>query len=32
MLTPLGVLGGLRGVFFANIGGSGFNDQPFTSS
>ena len=30
MLTPLGVLGGLRGVFFANIGGAGFNSQPFT--
>jgi outer membrane protein assembly factor BamA len=29
MLTPLGVLGGLRGVFFANLGASGFNNQPF---
>jgi outer membrane protein assembly factor BamA len=29
MLTPLGVLGGLRGVLFANIGGSGFNNQPY---
>lgn len=29
MLTPLGVLGGLRGVFFANVGGAGFNSQPF---
>ena len=29
MLTPLGVLGGLRGVIFGNIGGAGFNDQPF---
>ncbi len=29
MLTPLGVLGGLRGVFFANVGASGFNNQPF---
>ncbi len=29
MLTPLGVLGGLRGVFFANLGGSGFNNQPY---
>ena len=28
MLTPIGVLGGLRGVFFANIGGAGFNGQP----
>jgi WD40-like Beta Propeller Repeat len=27
MLTPLGVLGGLRGVFFANIGGAAFNGQ-----
>jgi WD40 repeat protein len=32
MLTPLGVLGGLRGVFFFNIGGAGFNGQPFTFS
>jgi outer membrane protein assembly factor BamA len=30
MLTPLGVLGGLRGVLFANIGAAGFNGQPFT--
>jgi hypothetical protein len=29
MLTPLGVLGGLRGVFFGNIGGAGANTQPF---
>jgi outer membrane protein assembly factor BamA len=29
MLTPLGVLGGLRGVFFFNIGGSGFNGVPY---
>jgi hypothetical protein len=29
MLTPLGVLGGLRGAFFANLGASGFNNQPF---
>jgi outer membrane protein assembly factor BamA len=29
MLTPIGVLGGLRGVFFANIGGAGANNQPF---
>ena len=29
MLTPIGVLGGIRGVFFFNIGGAGFNDQPF---
>ena len=32
MLTPLGVLGGLRGVFFANIGGAAFNGQAFTRS
>jgi hypothetical protein len=29
MLTPLGVLGGLRGVFFFNVGGAGFNNEPF---
>ncbi len=29
MLTPLGVLGGLRGSFFANIGGAGFNTSEF---
>jgi outer membrane protein assembly factor BamA len=29
MLTPLGVLGGLRGVLFANIGGASFRGQPF---
>jgi outer membrane protein assembly factor BamA len=29
MLTPIGVLGGLRGVFFANMGATGFNNQPF---
>jgi outer membrane protein assembly factor BamA len=29
MLTPVGVLGGLRGVFFANLGATGFNGQPF---
>jgi len=29
MLTPIGVLGGLRGVLFANLGASGFNGQPF---
>ena len=31
MLTPLGVLGGLRGVMFFNIGGTGFNGQPLNS-
>ena len=29
MLTPIGVLGGIRGVFFANLGGAHFNGQPF---
>ena len=27
-LTPIGVIGGIRGVFFANIGGGWFNSQP----
>ncbi len=27
-LTPIGVIGGVRGVFFANIGGGWFNNQP----
>jgi hypothetical protein len=31
MLTPFGVLGGLRGVFFFDIGGGGFNNQPFNA-
>jgi hypothetical protein len=30
MLTPLGVMGGVRGVFFAGAGGAFFTDQPFT--
>jgi hypothetical protein len=30
MLTPLGVLGGVRGVFFAGMGGAHFDGQPFT--
>ena len=29
MLTPIGVLGGVRGVFFAGAGSAFFNDQPF---
>ena len=29
MLTPLGVMGGIRGVFFANMGGGSFEGQPF---
>ena len=30
MLTPVGVLGGLRGVMFFNISGAALNGQPFT--
>ena len=30
MLTPIGILGGIRGVFFANAGGASFSGQPFT--
>jgi hypothetical protein len=29
MLTPIGVLGGVRGVFFAGAGGAFFNNAPF---
>jgi outer membrane protein assembly factor BamA len=29
MLTPIGILGGIRGVFFANFGGGHFQGQPF---
>ena len=29
MLTPIGVLGGVRGVLFANMGGARFDGQPF---
>ncbi|HEY6361675.1 MAG TPA: hypothetical protein VIX63_11255, partial [Vicinamibacterales bacterium] len=29
MLTPIGILGGIRGVFFANMGGGRFDGQPF---
>jgi hypothetical protein len=29
MLTPVGVLGGIRGVFFANLGGGSFANQDF---
>jgi outer membrane protein assembly factor BamA len=28
-LTPIGVIGGIRGVFFANVGGGWFNSQDF---
>ncbi len=30
MLTPLGVMGGLRGTLFFNVGGSGFDGESFT--
>src|SRR5690606_16032644 len=29
MLTPIGILGGIRGVLFANLGGGHFEGQPF---
>ncbi len=29
-LTPIGVIGGIRGVFFANLGAGWFPGQPFT--
>jgi hypothetical protein len=29
-LTPIGVIGGLRGVFFANFGGNGYEGLPMT--
>jgi hypothetical protein len=29
MLTPIGILGGIRGVFFANLGGGYFEGQQF---
>jgi hypothetical protein len=29
MLTPMGVMGGVRGVFFFNVGGAALNSQPF---
>jgi hypothetical protein len=29
MLTPIGILGGIRGVFFGNLGGARFEGQPF---
>jgi hypothetical protein len=31
-LTPIGVLGGIRGTFFAGIGGAGFENLPFSFS
>jgi hypothetical protein len=30
-LTPIGVVGGVRGVFFAGVGGAWFHDQPTTT-
>jgi hypothetical protein len=30
MLTPIGILGGIRGVFFANLSGANFEGQSFT--
>jgi hypothetical protein len=32
MLTPVGVMGGVRGVFFLNIGGAWFDNTGFTFS
>jgi hypothetical protein len=32
MLTPVGVMGGIRGVFFANMGGGHFNGQQSVTS
>ena len=29
MLTPIGLMGGIRGSFFFNLGGASLNDQPF---
>src|SRR5207249_11799704 len=31
-LTPIGVIGGIRGVFFAGIGGAWFNNQTTTNA
>ena len=31
-LTPIGVIGGVRGVFFANVGGAWFNSQPSSTN
>ncbi len=31
-LTPIGVIGGVRGVFFAGIGGAWFDNQPSSDS
>jgi hypothetical protein len=29
MATPIGILGGIRGTFFANLGGATWADDPF---
>ena len=29
MLTPIGLMGGIRGAFFFNLGGASLNNQPF---
>jgi Tol biopolymer transport system component len=29
MATPIGILGGIRGAFFANLGGATWSNQPF---
>ena len=29
MATPIGILGGIRGTFFVNLGGATFDTQPF---
>lgn len=29
MATPIGILGGIRGTFFTNLGGASFDTQPF---
>jgi hypothetical protein len=31
MLTPIGILGGVRGVFFANLGGANWDGSPGTT-
>ena len=32
MATPIGILGGIRGVFFFGMGAARYNDEPFTFS
>src|SRR4029079_16608839 len=31
-LTPIGVIGGIRGVLFANVGGAWFDGQPSSTT